>query len=713
MTAAFELTQPALGGRYDVTVYQMGFRLGGKGASGRGQYGRIEEHGLHLWMGYYENAFRLMRECYAELGRDPRRFPIATWSDAFAPANFNAVADYSPDGRWLSWLVDFPPSPGSPGDPEPRRWTIPDYLARAAALLRTLIRTIEVRTRTAESAPEERTGFTSVPTLTADGLTAALARLLKYGALAGLGVAIEATNVLEGALRVAPVLPQSLIARFLDALDDVLRRQLGTLIEQDDAVRRLWEVIDLLLAVIRGSIRFRLALDPQGFDALDRYDSREWLKMNGASEGSINSAFIRALYDLAFAYEGGDTDRPRIAAGSALRGAMRAFFTYRGAFFWKMTAGMGDVVFAPLYEVLLRRGVRFEFFHKLAHVGLGSPSSDPHVARLEFDVQARVRSGKPYEPLVSVEGLPCWPSRPDFAQLEDGERLQHEKWDFESQWDRRRAATRVLRVGKDFDVVVLAVGGAVVPYVCRELVERDERWRDMVEHVATVPTQAFQLWMNTDMRALGWPHPAVNLSGYVEPFDTWADMTHVAPREAWRTAPRSIAYFCNVLRDAPDTPARNLATRTKAGERVATEAAARFVAGEHRRVRDHAVLFLNRDVATFWPAAVAGPSQFRWEALVQGGSKAQAKRDDGAFDSQFWVANVRPSDRYTQALPGTTKYRISPLDGTYDNLTIAGDWTNSSLNMGCVEAAVMSGRLAAHAISESPALAEIVGYDHP
>jgi uncharacterized protein with NAD-binding domain and iron-sulfur cluster len=74
---------------------------------------------------------------------------------------------------------------------------------------------------------------------------------------------------------------------------------------------------------------------------------------------------------------------------------------------------------------------------------------------------------------------------------------------------------------------------------------------------------------------------------------------------------------------------------------------------------------------------------------------------------------VRPSDRYSQALPGSTRYRISPLDRSYDNLTVAGDWTNSSLNMGCVEGAVMSGLLAAHALSGLPKLASITGYDHP
>src|SRR5581483_8745209 len=64
MAAAFELTRPELQGQFAVTVYQVGWRLGGKGASGRGPGGRIEEHGLHLWMGFYENAFRLLRECY-------------------------------------------------------------------------------------------------------------------------------------------------------------------------------------------------------------------------------------------------------------------------------------------------------------------------------------------------------------------------------------------------------------------------------------------------------------------------------------------------------------------------------------------------------------------------------------------------------------------------------------------------------------------------
>ena len=70
-------------------------------------------------------------------------------------------------------------------------------------------------------------------------------------------------------------------------------------------------------------------------------------------------------YDLSFAYEGGDPGRPRFPAGLALHLTMRMFLDYKGALFWKMRAGMGDVVFAPLYQALRRRGVRFRFFHRL------------------------------------------------------------------------------------------------------------------------------------------------------------------------------------------------------------------------------------------------------------------------------------------------------------------------------------------------------------
>ena len=120
MTAAFELTKPEHEGRFAVTVYQLGWRLGGKGASGRGPAGRIEEHGLHIWLGFYENAFALMREAYAEAARDPQTCPIATWRDAFFPDPHVGVADRSGAGDWGEWMALFPRRPACPATPSGR-----------------------------------------------------------------------------------------------------------------------------------------------------------------------------------------------------------------------------------------------------------------------------------------------------------------------------------------------------------------------------------------------------------------------------------------------------------------------------------------------------------------------------------------------------------------------------------------------------------------
>jgi hypothetical protein len=130
-------------------------------------------------------------------------------------------------------------------------------------------------------------------------------------------------------------------------------------------------------------------------------------------------------------------------------------------------------------------------------------------------------------------------------------------------------------------------------------------------------------------------------------------------------------------------------------------------------VRAQAIRFLNQDIAHLWRnAAPAG--RFRWETLVTGSSVLdETLHDEARFDTQYWRANVDPSDRYALSLPGSARHRISPLDHLFDNLTIAGDYTDCGFNEGCVEAAVMSGRLAAHAIAKSPPLEDIIGYDHP
>jgi uncharacterized protein with NAD-binding domain and iron-sulfur cluster len=699
LSTAFELTRPEHEGRYEVTVYQMGWRLGGKGASGRGPSGRIEEHGLHLWMGFYENAFRLMRECYAERNEAYPNCRFASWREAFSPAPDVGVADLESNG-WDFWLAHFPPGRGEPGDPSTGDpFTVAAYLRQSVMLVGELLRSAGAKQGAPQASDSDRK-----ETLAGDpeALASSITALLRYGQLGTTAAILEASNLLRAAAGV--FLPQSFagmaspIVQLIDALSVVARRSLSVIVGGDRELRRVWQVIDLILAVLRGSIRFGLAVDPRGFDAINDYDWRDWLRLNGASDESLNSGFMRGIYDLVFAYEGGDIRRPRLAAGVALRGAMRMFFTYRSSLFWRMNAGMGDVVFAPLYQVLKKRGVKFKFFHRLRNVGLApiKEGAAPYVQTLQFDVQARVAGNKGYQPLIDVNNVPSWPAEPDYAQLAGGEALKREGHSFESAWEDRRAGTKKLTVTKDFDFVVLGVSVAVLPEVAGELIERESRWREMIRHVKTVPTQAFQLWIRESTAELGWPHAPANLSGYAAPFDTWAEMSHLIPEECWGSPIRSIAYFCGVLPDAlPE------------GDSV-TES---FYREQKETVRSNAVRFLSTDVETLLPNAV-DDGEFRWEILAAANGHSE-RADFRGFDTQYWSANVNPNDRYVQSLPGSVAYRISPLDMAFDNLTIAGDWTASGLDTGCIESAVMSGLLAAHAISGSPGLHEIAGYDHP
>ncbi|MEI5579418.1 hypothetical protein, partial [Streptomyces brasiliscabiei] len=64
-------------------------------------------------------------------------------------------------------------------------------------------------------------------------------------------------------------------------------------------------------------------------------------------------------------------------------------------------------------------------------------------------------------------------------------------------------------------------------------------------------TQASQLWLNKTDEQLGWQFlPASKegpiLSGFSEPFDTWASMSNLLGKECWPDAnqPSNIAYFC-------------------------------------------------------------------------------------------------------------------------------------------------------------------------
>jgi uncharacterized protein with NAD-binding domain and iron-sulfur cluster len=688
LAAAFELTaQPGWRERYEVTLYQMGWRLGGKCASGRNLAlnGRIEEHGLHVWGGFYENAFRLIRQCYAELDR-PAGSPLARWDEAFKPHNF-VVFEEEVDGAWRHWPRTLAANDERPGEGHELLplWA---YLGMAIQWMTDAVRASPYAAAGPVEGGQEPPGRLHRFFLESEAIFVSVTAGV-FGGVSFFSSCVEHVllDVAHAIVRGHPHDPQThpehahaglswLLEEFMRRFE---RRVAGDL-EHDDGARRLWILLDFFRAVISGVLADRVLW--QGFSVLDDHDFREWLKKHGASDLTLNSAPLRAYYDYFFAYENGDLSRPVLSAGVALYHLMRLTFTYKTAIFWEMQAGMGDAVAAPLYEVLARRGVQFRFFHRVESLGLSEDGRS--IATIRVARQATVKAGE-YQPLIEVKGLPCWPSAPLYEQLAEGEELRRRGIDLESPWSRwQDVETLTLRAGRDFDQVVLGITLAPLKTICAELIDTSPAWRKMVDHLKTVQTLGVQVWFGPDREALGWTMPVPLMTGYAQLLNTWGDFSHLLPREDWPegSAPRSLAYFCGPLPDAPAIP---------------DFSAHDFPEEEREELKDISIVWLQKNMPYLLPATQTADGSFNWSLLADPQGRSGVER----FDAQYWRANVSPAERYVLSVPGDWRYRFKKGRSGFDNLVLAGDWVYTGLG-GCVEAAVMSGMMASRALTGHP-----------
>jgi uncharacterized protein with NAD-binding domain and iron-sulfur cluster len=688
-----------------VHVFERSSRLGGKGASTRDPAnGRIYEHGLHVWLGFYENAFRMMRECYAEVefrkwGPKAKtreaRLAHKSIDDAFFPEpNIGVAGDL--DEQLNVWSGFLPPAKGLPGtalDPDSNPFTLPSYLARCVSLLKTLMLSVVAPApggRAGDPRPDQRSqldeaqklNFSYDPVRSPTAVIERIARLLRTGVLTTSAGLLQAVTLLENwvhGLNQSPQVPDTIL-QLIEAIVAQMRKLLHDVVAIDERMRWKTEIIDIVMTITVGLFRDRVLFSDRGLDAINNFDYREWLLKHGATHTSVNSRFMKGIYDLVFAYDEGVRTRHALAAGVALRGALRMFFTYRGSMFWRLRSGMGDAVFAPLYKVMLQdaryvdgerrdvRPVQFHFLHELTRIDIDWRDKNARfVTGLEF----------------ATKGNPDALDKLGHAALDDFGGWPHDGGRFKD------VEPTAMRFTTDyFDAVVFALGIDDLKKVCanpataREFVRNMPRnWRKMQEDVTTVATQSAQVWLDADLEKLGWKRGSGIFTALDMPFNTWADMTHtLATERAWRelagkepkTTTRSVAYFCGVVPDR-----------------------GKYTGQEEEKVPsadENLDKLLRERIDKLWP---------EFKGTVAAGDRHATDNNVG-------------SDRFTLSRPGTIGSRISPLARDVLNMTIAGDWTACGLDVGCVEAAVMSGMLAAHALTnDDPALDTITGYDHP
>ena len=676
LSTAYALTsRPRWQQHYDITVYQLGWRLGGKCASAREQHNhdRNLEHGLHVWLGCYHNAFRMLRDCYVRANWD-QRSRLGSVDAAVSGVDEVPCMDYV-NGRWYVWPLKYPHHPGKPGEGLLGLFSL---WKGARATLRTAHEQHQLYRRKAGIGPAP----VAVP-------PASVKRLAPDDK-----DALAAANDLASSMsRCAGRHSRAQLTGLMWLLDEARVSHHATHEQHpptDPLLHRLWVMADLGTAIVRGLIADDVLL--RGYESIDHWEFRDWLSHHGAHETTLTSGLLRELYDAGFSYRDGvtgsgigtDWGNADLAAGTAVYSTFQISINYAGSVCYELNAGMGEVVIAPLFAALRDAGVRFEFFQRVKSLKLNDAGT--RIAEIHVGQQVALKRDT-YDPIVEdpETNIPTWPDQPIAGQIRDAGAISGVN--LESYWNGwADVGERVLKSGDEFDEVVLAISIAGLPEICADLTSAPgalgERWSAMFDAIKTTQTQSAELWLNRSLEQTGWDAGALPVDAGPEPFDVWADVDQVLRTESWPAdGPKSLSYLCGPLAGSylscppNDTSVPALALADV--QTVLTQ-------------------WLENNAHSLWPALQTPDGGFDWDALYDPEGRSGAAR----LQAQYLRANIDPSERYVLSVHGSAAHRMNAGDTLLDNLVVAGDWTRTAFNAGNVEAAVLSGLAASHVIAQ-------------
>lgn len=744
LVAAYRLTQEDdWRNKYDITIYQQGWRVGGKCATGRDldRHMRIYEHGIHGFLGCYFNALTVMQDVFKELKR-PESHPLPTFEDAFY--GMSGVIRYEMvDGAIKKWPIKVPTN-GLHVEKIDRKTV--EALASMDTYALNLIKLglgfiLQAYAKTYRSPATQKFVMEKYVAPPSDGKhpmvsnppcdckcgcehkEACACRTppeeISYDLRLVDGKKTTNEKLKEALDAILPLLPppgqkpgwKKLVAamKAASAVFNKLSDLFGAIVlagggdseAERDRIRRAGLALNFVATILKGVLADGVLW--RGFKAIDRMDHRDWLEKHGAKPETINSPLTSSTPNITYQYPKGDSLRqPVMAAGAYLHWTMMTF-TYMGEFIQLFVAGSGETLIAPLHEALEKKGVKFAFFHTVTDIR--ADRRPKAVTEIDIDIQATVRKGPyAYKPYVKVNGLDCWPDRPLYDQLVEGEALKCSGADLESFWcDWAPVGRRTLKRGEDFDRVIIGISIGALPFLTRSLAKAHRPWKRMLDSSVTVATQAMQIWLNETPWELGW-------NGYTNDYDDYllsanfmtqpngqGDFTKYIEYENWPEdhKPASLLMLCGTLpfyhevtgEEGPDFP-RRLA----------------------EQVKHQSIQFLQATGGTMLPGATVSARKGYGDPfaldfdLLHPVNPETGDRKEGAerFDDQYWRVNVNPSDNYVSTPPDSTRHRLFANDTGFENLSIAGDWTDNGLNVGSMEGSVRSGLLAAEAIIGIP-----------
>jgi uncharacterized protein with NAD-binding domain and iron-sulfur cluster len=690
---------------YDVTVYTLGWRLGGKCAAGRNpQRGdRIEEHGLHAFLGFYRNAIHTLGQVYADAQR-----PFATADGPVAGALLSqakvGVLDTHRE-RWAYFPTPMGPNDGVPGlppiDAVAPGATVVDALRRIVAKVADDIAAAASDDGARE--PEPRAVGQLV-----DGIVETVSDSWSDGfTRVSAWFALQTNEALESFVETPPAAstPKRWVIATLAQVRATLEWYYTRRVDGDRRAWFYWGGLDTLLTIAIGLLE-ESTLD---FDDLDDRDMIAWLLEHGLRPEHAEISTVTQVYETLFAHAPDDPIRVGdLACGVGLRWFLLVSFGYDGHPAYDFRWSCPETLMTPYYEALLRLGARVEFFHKTTGIEVREHQGERELVAVRMQVQATTKDGQPYAPLRPGSrrpgAPPAWPLQPHFDQLAQGEELQRRGIDLEDAYaDWQGVGERVLRAGEDFDVCVLAIPLGALPTIVAPLSDPtssvyDPRWRAMLESMSLVQTVSTQLWFDrsademfsqSDDAVEGDDVPRARglLTGYVQPQGSLGEMSHLIAEEGWpEPGPKLLTFHTGALygglrATAPD------AWSAKDPKQQREDWIAQVTAW----FRDHHAALFD-----------AGPRDF--ESFLAALHVPQGVHAVGVDRLRAQAFNIacQPSDLYVTSRPGETKYRLGQAGSGVRFLLLAGDWTKTDMNCGCVEAATQSGMLAARALSNEP-----------
>ncbi|BBB10386.1 FAD-dependent oxidoreductase [Sphingopyxis sp. EG6] len=659
--AVWEITEsPGWQDRFEIDVYAMGWRLGGKAASGRNadyRY-RNEEHGLHILGGFYHNCFQQLRPLYAAWNAHDEDLPLH-FDEAFFPYGRFSIMQREPGAAMRETRFDIAGDERVPGvDPEDVTPTM---------IIRRLLSWARLGfTAMKEGSDPFGGGLVGKASLRPAGF--AKFQSIELGTLAATLVAAEAA-----AAELGKSDKDALIAE--EAVIDAASNALQWIISKDDGLVPVenadWlGLAGLAMVIVRGLVRDRVFAT--GFQAIDKYDAREWLSRHGASERVLRNGNYMAGYSYAFAFTDGDPLQKSFAAGTALRAYFRMLFASHGNLFYHMNGGMGEVFVLPYYDVLRRRGVRFHFFHKVTAL---RPDDFGSLGSIEFQIQARPKGEYDpvirYRPDAQATERRCWPTEPLWDTLENGDELRAANLDFEAFYGPVPPGSHAKRLdaGVDFDLCILAIPPGMLRIIARPLADANEAWEKMLATAGTTPTLAAQCWRQERVDSFDGLSERGLMTAHELPLDTWADMSFLLPLEQADAADEragSLSYFCGAV----------------------PLAKADFADDEPADERQRAAQLVEQ-----------------WMQLHLSDIFPGLRRDDDGLEpdrERMTVINSDPAKLYVTSPAGSTDARLAPDGSGFANLFLAGDWTKHNFDCGAVESAIMSARICARAICGYP-----------